>query len=72
MENMDLAKKCESLEERIKQYKNTIASVINGFIENMPVNAEDAAEIIKKFDPEQFQQVIQFAQAANGGRPIEG
>lgn len=61
----------DTIEDR-KQYKNTIASVINGFIENMPVNAEDAAEIIKKFDPEQFQQVIQFAQAANGGRPIEG
>ena len=54
-----------------KQYKNTIASVINGFIENLPVNAENAADIIKNFNPEQFQQVIQFAQAANGNRPIQ-
>lgn len=60
----------QTLEARMK-YKNTIASVINGFIEQLPINAENAAEIIKNFNPEQFQQVIQFAQAANGNRPIQ-
>lgn len=60
----------QTLEARMK-YKSTIASVINSFIEQLPANAEKANEIIKSFDPEQFQQVIQFAQAANGGRPIQ-
>ena len=29
-----------------------------------------AAKIVDEFDPEKFQQVIDFATAANGGRPI--
>lgn len=61
----------ETLENKMK-YKSTIASVINSFIEQLPVNAENAAEIIKNFNPEQFQQVLSFARAANGNRPIEG
>lgn len=60
----------ETLETRMK-YKSTVASVINSFIEQLPVNAENAADIIKNFNPEMFQQVIQFARAANGDRPIE-
>ena len=61
----------QTLDARMK-YKNTIASVINSLIEQLPINAEEAGEIIKNFNPEQFQQVIQFAQAANGNRPING
>lgn len=57
--------------ENKTKYKSTIASVINSFIEQLPINAENAEEIIKNFDPEKFQQVIAFAQAANGGRPIQ-
>lgn len=63
----------EILEETLRmrlEYKSTIASVINGFIEDLPANAQAAKEIIEKFNPEDFQQVIQFAQAANGNRPI--
>ena len=52
------------------EYRNTLASVLNSFIENLPANASRAAEIIDKFKPEDFQRVIQFAQAANGNRPI--
>ena len=29
-----------------------------------------AAKIVDEFDPEKFQKVIDFATAANGGRPI--
>ena len=63
----------EILEETLRmrlEYKSTIASVINGFIEDLPANAQAAKEIVEKFNPEDFQQVIQFAQAANGNRPI--
>ena len=51
-------------------HKNTLASVINNFIENLPINAEAAKGIIENFDPAQFQQVLNFVQAANGNRPI--
>ena len=58
--------------ENKTKYRSTLASVINGFIEQLPINAEEAGEIIKNFNPEQFQQVIQFARAANGNRPVQG
>lgn len=58
---------CEWQKEK---YRGSIAAVISGFMDNLVPNAENAAEIIKNFNPEQFQQVLQFAQAANGNRPI--
>lgn len=51
-------------------YRNTITSVLNSFIENLPGNAKAAKDIIENFNPEQFMNVISFAQAANGNRPI--
>lgn len=56
---------------RNEEYGRSVTSVIRDFIDKMPVNAENAANIIKNFDPEQFKEVIEFAKAANGGRPIE-
>lgn len=58
-----------SVENKIK-YNNTLASVINSFVEQMPINAEKAGEIISNFNPEKFQQVLAFAKAANGDRQI--
>lgn len=56
--------------ERKEKYSNTIASVLHSFIEELPVNAEKAQEIVSKFNPEDFQAVLDFAKAANGNRPI--
>jgi len=56
--------------ERKMKYKNTVASVLNNFIENLPKNAKEAQEIIEKFNPEDLQRVLDFARAANGGREI--
>lgn len=57
---------------KIKQkYNGTVASVIHSFIDELPKNAEAAKNIIEKFDPEAYQEVIKFAQAANGNRPID-
>lgn len=51
-------------------YRNTIASVLNNFMEDLPINAEAAQNIVANFDPEKFQSILQFVEAANGGRPI--
>lgn len=59
----------ETMEAKAK-YRSTVASVIHGFIENLPINANAAKDIIDKFDPAAFQRVIDFATAANGNRPI--
>ena len=53
-----------------EKYRNSLAGVINSFIENLAPNAQNAAEIIDRFNPEMFKNVIAFAQAANGNRPI--
>jgi hypothetical protein len=62
------------LEKTLKmkiEYRQTLASVLTSFVENLPINAESAMDIINKFNPEDFQRVIEFATAANGGRPIK-
>lgn len=52
------------------KYKNSIASIVKSFVEDMPVNAEQAMEIMQNFNPNDFNEVKNFAQAANGNRPI--
>lgn len=52
------------------QYKNTAAAVLNRIIQDLPKNAAAAKEIVDSFDKDQYQQVIDFATAANGGRNI--
>ena len=51
-------------------YKNTAAAVIRNFIQDLPRQAQAAKEIIDSFDPQKYQEVINFATAANGGRNI--
>lgn len=52
------------------EYKKSIAGTIQGLLNSFTENVEGANEIIKKFNPEDFQQVLNFAKAANGGRNI--
>lgn len=52
------------------EYGTRVAASINKFIEEMPKAMEQIGEIIDNFDPEQYQNVINFATAANGGRSI--
>ena len=59
----------ETLNIRL-EYQSTVASIINSFIKDMPANAESAMKIINNFNPADFQQVIDFARAANGGRSL--
>lgn len=51
-------------------YKNTAAAVLRGIIQDLPKNAAAAKEIMDSFDQEKYQNVRDFAIAANGGRNI--
>lgn len=51
-------------------YSNTAAAVLRSIIQDLPKNAAAAAEIVNSFDPSQYQAVVDFATAANGGRNI--
>lgn len=57
--------------EKVTKYNNTMASVLNSFIQNLPKNAKEAKEIIDQFDPDAFTNVMAFVKAANGNRPIQ-
>lgn len=53
------------------KYRNTAGSVLKSFINDLPANAQAAADIVNNFDKEKYQAVVDFATAANGGRNIE-
>lgn len=56
--------------EMTLNYKNTAGAVLQSVIQDLPRNAQAAADIVNSFDPKQYQAVIDFATAANGGRNI--
>ena len=58
-----------TIEDRNK-YENTAAGIINNIIEKLPEQAEQMQKIVDNFDQTKFQNVLDFAKAANGGRDI--
>lgn len=61
------------LDEAMKmnlQYRNSATSLIRSIINDLPANAQAAADIVSTFDKDKYQEVINFATAANGGRNI--
>ena len=65
-----LFNKIEKIKEAKERYNMSAASVVKSFIEDLPRNAEIASQIVNNFSPDKFQQVVNFAAAANGNRPI--
>lgn len=61
----------EELKATILHYRNTAGAVLQSIIQDLPKNAQAAADIVQNFDPNKYQAVIDFATAANGGRNIE-
>lgn len=60
----------QTIEHSYSIYNRSTASILNAFIQDMPKNAAAAANIVDNFDAKKYQQVIDFAKAANGNRPI--
>lgn len=61
----------ERIAEMKMKYNVSTASIIKKFVDDLPANAEAMQEIVNSFDPEKYQAVVDFAKAANGGRPIK-
>lgn len=55
------------LRDRKESRNGTLSYAINSLINNLPINAKDALEIVNKFNPEDFQRVLSFARAVNNG-----
>lgn len=51
-------------------FNNSAAGLINQLLVTMPQNVEKAAEILSSFNVNDYKEVIEFAKAANGGRPV--
>ena len=60
----------EIMKEDFTTYGNSFAGVAKAWIYDLPKNAQTAEDIIKNFDKNKFQSVIDFATAANGGVPV--
>lgn len=58
------------MKTKLEQANLTIGGVIQSLIDIAPDAGERMNKILETFDKEKFQEVIQFAQAANGGNPI--
>lgn len=62
---------CEYLNQQesdILNYQNTVAGVINNIIENLPIRAEEMQKIVNNFDPNKFENVLNFAKSVNNGK----
>ena len=58
-------------QEDVLDYRNTAGAVLQSVIQDLPKNAQMAADIVNNFDKSKYQAVVDFATAANGGRNIE-
>lgn len=52
------------------KYTTTAAALLKTIIRDLPTQAQAVADIMNQFDPEKFQAVRDFANAANGNRDI--
>ena len=60
----------EELERVTLKYKTTIGGIIQDIVDTLPIRAEEMQKIVENFDASKFQNVLDFAKAANGGRTI--
>lgn len=66
----DLRSKLTEMKLEFLSYRNTAAAVLTRIVQDLPKNAAAAKEIVDSFDPSKYQEVVDFATAANGGRNI--
>ena len=70
-EYSELIEYIEELKATILHYRNTAGAVLQSIVQDLPKNAQAAADIVNSFDKNKYQAVLDFATAANGGRNIE-
>lgn len=52
--------------EELSKYKNTAAALVSSVINDLPKNAEMVAEMMKEFNPEDFQNIIDITKNLKG------
>ena len=61
----------DDTKRELTEYKHSVSGIIQNIITDLPKQAEAMQDIIDNFDKEKYQNVLNFAKAANGGREIE-
>ena len=61
----------DDTKRELTEYKRSISGIFKSFVSNLPQQAEAMQNIVDNFNKEDFQEVLNFAKAANGGREIE-
>lgn len=51
----------DTIKEESMKYNISVAGAINGIIENLPKNAQAAADIVDNFDATKYENVVDFA-----------
>lgn len=60
----------DSMRANQEMFRRSAAALLQSFIQDLPANAEVASKIVDSFDKDKYKEVVEFAQYANGGRPI--
>lgn len=60
----------EIMRHNYNNYRRSAAGVLRLFTQDLPKNAEAASKILQNFNKQDYQNVISFAEAANGNRPV--
>ena len=66
----EMQEEIEQIAKLRSDYNGTIVNAINKLIDTIPQNAEAMQNLANNFDENKFKAVVDFAKAANGGRPI--
>ncbi len=61
----------DDTKRELTNYKRSTSALIQSLVVDLPKQAEAAKQIVDSFDAEKYQNVINFAKAANGGRDIQ-
>ena len=61
----------DDTKRELTEYRHSVSGIIQNIITDLPKQAEAMQDIIDNFDKEKYQNVLNFAKAANGGREIE-
>lgn len=56
-----LVKNVDILKKEMNIFESSFAGTVNNFMTQMPVNAQAAADIVENFNPEKYEEVINFA-----------
>ena len=61
----------DDTKRELTEYKRSTSTLIQSLVSDLPRQADAMKNIMDNFDPNKYQEVMNFAKAANGGREIQ-